>query len=357
MRARLIIISNERNDGDAPGQIHSFKLLVESNFLESVKVFYPSNQSRPHEHKYLIEEVKKGKHDFLLVLSPGSYPIQKIQFEDLLISNGKKPIIYWEGDAWGQKNSHFLSARKPITEQMKWWLAASSIVFTHSGKPQTTEFELFGAKKVIHIPQTYCHIQFYDAENFCPVQKFANDGVLIGSNLSRIPGLTGLPGSSSRFELAYKLKFKYGASFEIYGKNWIPKISEGPIPYNKQSEKIRDFRVSVNWDHFPEYENYTSDRFPIALVSGRAHLTTLHPNSPVLPGEELGIFRAKTVEAAINLYSEILDLGDAKLHALGVEAWKWSRFRLSHRKAAQFIMSQVTSDVPRVHEEPWNASK
>ncbi len=353
MKSRLIIISNERRDGDAPGQIDGFELLVEAGLLASVKVFSPSNLSRPKEHGFIVDELKRGAHDFLLVLTPKIYPSSKLQFEQIVQANRGKPIIYWEGDAWGLENASHLAGRKPITDQMKWWLTESSVVFTHAAAPQINEFEKHGAKKVIHIPQTYCHVQFSGAEKYAPTKKFVNDGILIGSNLSRIPGITGLPGSFSRLRLAYMLKLKHGSQFKIYGKNWIPRISEGVIPYSNQSEIIRNFRISVNWDHYPNYENYTSDRFPISLVSGRAHLTTLHNNSNDFPNEDMGVFRVATVDEAIEKYEDILALGDSRLFQIGLEAWGWSRFRLSHRVAARFIMSQVTSDVPKVDFEPW----
>ena len=353
VKPRIVIITNEIMDGDSAGQVNGYVLLVESGELESVKVFSHRNQARPSDFRLIVEELQKGSHDFLVIFSPGHFPSNELEFQELMSANNDRPIVYWEGDAWGLGNVPFLAGRKSVTKQMKWWLAESAVVFTHSGNPQISEFSSYGAKTVSYMPQTYCHIKFSEAEMLAPENNYSYDGILIGSNLSRVPGFTGLPGSASRMKLAYKLKSKHGSRFKIYGKNWLPFSSEGTIPYSSQSEVIRNSRISVNWDHFPNYENYTSDRFPISLLSGRPHLTTLHPKSFPLPDEETGVFLAESVNAAIEKYQEILDLGDKRIFELGYEAWKWSRYRLSHRVAARFIMSTVTPDVKKVNFEPW----
>ena len=90
------------------------------------------------------------------------------------------------------------------------------------------------------------------------------------------------------------MRRRFGAGFQLYGGGWPRGWTRGPIPYRSQAEVVRSARVMVNWDHYPCTADYASDRLPIALLAGRPHVTTAHPGMAWAPGEEVGLFQAKS---------------------------------------------------------------
>ena len=76
---------------------------------------------------------------------------------------------------------------------------------------------------------TYDHVLFQAAEKG---QGPTPDRLasFSGNNLARVPGLTGIPGSSDRLQLVLRLRARHGDGLLVAGAGWPSRISVGRIP-------------------------------------------------------------------------------------------------------------------------------
>jgi len=173
------------------------------------------------------------------------FPSTYTQFSLLEEALGSRPLLYWEGDAWG--------SRKPMTQQMKWWCRRSDIVFSIGGPPLADLYLGAGAKRVLHTVHTYCHLKFADAEKHAPSLVTGSEVVVISSNLSRIPHLTGLPGSAERRHLIWRLRRDQNLTLRLFGPGWPKGWSSGRIDFARQTDELRKGQLSANWIITPHF--------------------------------------------------------------------------------------------------------
>ena len=351
-RPKLLLITNEYKNGDAAGQVNGYELLVDSGELNScIKVSHNEGFDQQLAFERVLDSLSNFKFDIVLIWSPSKFPTTFLQFEQLIDRINGRPILYWEGDPWGPDNR-----KKTITTQMKWWMAHSEIVYSTVSHPHSTLFRNYGAKRVIFCPNTYCHLKFKLEENTIPYRfesGLTADISIIANNSARIPGISGLPGSLRRWELISRLHFERRFTSNIYGSNWPNGWSNGLLPYDKQVKKIREAKINLNWDHFPQYADYSSDRLPIALLAGRPHITTNHPGMKWAPDESLGLFQENAPSQILSRARELLSFAPEHLWELGLQAHKWAKNRVSHREAARYVISSYIDDVAKPPNDPW----
>jgi hypothetical protein len=347
---RILLITNEAAPGDAAGRIDGYRELVAFGAVASVDTVSHATRSalcREDNFKKVLGALRSAKFDIAVVFSPGNFPGTESGFDALMDALGGRALLYLEGDGWGKG--------KPITRPMQWWLRRADAVFTTAGEPQSTRFVDLGAKLVLHIANTYCHIKFAQAEKSPPRELAEVDAVLIGNNLARIPGLSGLPGSVGRIRLARRLRQDSELSFRLHGRGWPRTWSHSSIPFEAQAAALREGRISANWDHFPPIADYSSNRLPISLIAGRVHVTTRHPGMSWAPGESVGLFQECSTLGVHERIRE-LALGDPeRVWSLGREAHAWARNRVSCREAARYMLSCVLDDIPPPPADPWGA--
>ena len=349
---RTLLLTNEPTPGAAIGQINGYELLVQSGEIESCRAVSvkESFDSTPAFDR-VLDAVKRNDYDIIVIWTPGLFPSNEVQFAEIIEAIKGRPILYWEGDPWGK-----VGDKKPVTKQMSWWMSHSKTVFSTAKQPHFSIFKGLGASSVMHIPHTYCHIKFATEEKNPPTLNDSDEQVdfsIIASNTARIPGLTGSPGAIRRWELVTRLRLDAAYSHRIYGSNWPKNWSEGKIAYESQGQVIRRSKVNLNWDNFDKYEDYSSDRLPIALLAGRPHVTTKHPGMLWLPGEAIGIFQEKFPKSVLNRGKELLEIDPQIRLKLGLEAHNWVKFRLSHRESARYIMSSYYEHIKKPPADPW----
>lgn len=345
--ARVLLITNENSPGDADGQIDAYRQLVETHeiaALESVS-HRTSGESADQTFRTVLDRVQSGDHDIVVIWTPTTFPSTPTQFSRMEEALGGRLLLYWEGDPWGKG--------KPITRQMKYWLHRADIVFSTGGKSQAELYIGAGAKKVVHIANTYCHLKFADAEAHAPSPFTEHGVVVIGSNLARIPYVTGVPGSAGRRQMVSRLRKSRGLGLRLFGSGWPKGWSAGQIAYACQADELRKGRVSANWDHWPRTADYSSDRLPISLIAGRPHVTTRHPGAEWLPGEDIGLFQESSPKLVHDRVKNLLELDPSVTYEMGIAAHSWARRRVSHREAARYIMAQVLDEVAAPPTDPW----
>jgi len=346
--ASLLFITNENPPGNSAGRIDAYQKLVDSGELAALdtvshKEFGTSTADQTF--RTVLDRVQSSRYDVAVIGTPGKFPSTQTQFEQLEEAFGSRTLLYWEGDPWGKG--------KPITQQMKWWFQRADIVFSIGGSSQAHLYMAAGARHVCHLPHTYCHLEFADAETHGPWPITDPRVVMIGSNLARIPYLTGLPGSVGRRDLAKRLRHDPTFALGLFGPGWPKGWSEGRIAFDRQTDELRKGRISANWDHYPRMDDYGSDRLAISLLAGRPHVTTRHPGGDWLPGEETGLFQESSPKLVHDRVRSLLDRDPAETHQMGVAAHAWARHRVSHREGARYILSQVLNDVTPPPADPW----
>jgi hypothetical protein len=293
----------------------------------------------------VLDRLRSGHHDVVVIWTPGGFPSTYAQFSQLEEALGSRPLLYWEGDSWGRG--------KPMTQQMRWWCQRSDIVFSIGGPPLADLYREAGAKRVLHTVNTYCHLKFADAEKYAPSPVTGSGVVVIGSNLSRIPFLTGLPGSAERRDLVWRLRRDQDLTLTLFGPGWPRGWSTGRIEFARQTDELRKGRISANWDHYPRIPDSSSNRLAISLIAGRPHVTTRHPGGSWLPGQDSGLFQESSPRLVHHRVRSLLDLDPSVTHQMGVAAHRWARHRVSHRESARYILTQVVDEVAPPPADPW----
>ena len=352
IKPRLLLLTNEGRPGGATGQIDGYELMVESGEIASCRaVSHKEGFDATSAFQRVLESVRRIDYDVVVIWTPGLFPSTETQFTEIVRAINGRPVLYWEGDPWGRAGD-----KKPVTKQMSWWMSHSEIVFSIAVEPHFSIFKELGAKSIRHISQTYCHLKFTNEEKYPPTLDSLNGGVdfsIMASNTARIPGLTGSPGALRRWELVTRAHFESKYSSRLYGAKWPKGWSEGFLSYELQAQEIRKSKVNLNWDNFDKYEDYASDRLPIALLAGRPHVTTKHPGMLWLPNENIGLYQEKSPKKVLDRGKELLSIDPKIRFKLGLDAHNWVKNRLSHREAARYIMSTFYEQIKKPPADPW----
>jgi hypothetical protein len=351
---RLLLVSHESTPGAHPGLPDAFGDMQRLGEVESFDVASPAHTARTRGHKAalldLVQQAERVKPDVLVVTTPGGHGHDSAWVRALVRAIGNPTILYFEGDAWGRWT-------KPVNASMRAWLAAADVVFTVAEGKQRSLMEGAGARDVRYIPQTYCHVLLQQAEDPSAVSaaQVRYDAVVIGHCTARFRGrMARMPGAIGRAKLVRLLQKDPNLRLAVYGSGWTGRGAQGPIPYANQVRAVRESLMSVNWDHYPDYARYHSNRLPIHLLAGRPLVTTAHAGLDWLPGPERGLFLERTVADVVERARRLAATSPDELLALGREAHRWVSGRLSHRQAARFMLATID---PRflsgLQEAPW----
>lgn len=128
-----------------------------------------------------------------------------------------------------------------------------------------------------------------------------------------------MPGSYDREQLVRTLGAVFGPRFAVYGHGWDGFAgNRGPIAFDRQHEILQRCWVSVGYDHYPGTPFYFSDRLPIALMSGVAHIVHYHPGYETLFENERHLLWATSVQGLVETTRYALERGPAFLIEVGV---------------------------------------
>ena len=354
---KLLVLTNSPTPDYHFGQLDGYQLLVNSGEMNSLTSFsHELVDDQINSEEALISKIAEISFDALLIWTPKLFPSTEESFDQILQIVGCRPIFYYDGDPWLPSYRHFHKPehkKKSATRQMGWWASNSAAVFTVASKQHFEIFQKLGAKVVHFMPHTYCHFYYSEIEQSEPMPNVEFDAIMIGSNLSSIPSITGVPGSLNRMITAKIIRNMTDVDFRLYGSGWPKKWRTRSIPFESQAHEIRKARISINWDHFDKYEDYASDRLPISLLAGRPHITSKHPGMSWIPGSEIGLFEVSNPRSVRTALDDLLGQDTSETYRLGLEGHRWVKNRLSHREAARYIMSKITSDVSPLKIEPW----
>ncbi len=264
-----------------PGHIDALRELVIGRELAGLQVVHAGTRRgeiAEERSRRVCDGIASSSADVVLVLSMKNL-VQDMDAAEVALAG--RPVIYWVGDPWGP-------GKKVKSEMAAWLEGWPHYVFSVGGTPQVQLLQSHGASTVHHTIHTYDHVLFSGSERgrwALPDSRVA----FVGSNLSRMPLVSGLPGSMGRWHLVAALKRRYREDFLVAGRGWPRSVSVGPVKFGEQDQFIQRARLLANWDHYADIEAYTSDRLVIAMIAGRPQVTTRHPNMSWLPGPSHGL--------------------------------------------------------------------
>jgi hypothetical protein len=318
-----------------------------ATILDSRKFNHQTSSNWPQQLLQILASTDPA-HIFF-VGSPSSLSPDERDFEKLLRGFSGRRVTYWETDGWGRG--------KPLTENLKRWIARADVLLHSGGIPQL--HKLTSPRAIVRFtPDTYCHLTFADQEKHPPPNNPQFEVAMIANNVTKskvpIPGLTGLRGSLPRWRLARKAHREFGSDhFLLHGRNWPSRWSQGPTHYSEQANAIRNARISISWEHYSHLVNYSSDRLAIALLAGRPHLTNSSFGQSFFTDEEFSHFTCRSPQEMINKAVELIRLSPTETHEMGMRNWEWARERLSSRNFAHFALAQSRAEVASPNCEPW----
>ncbi len=344
MPPRLLVISNQADATREPGLFDVLEGLVRAGHLGDY-AYVPTGpvvgESATQRRARVVSGLREAHFDMVLALALANQTEDIPEVLDLIAG---RPLLFWEGDAWGR--------RKPVPTSMAAWLSAADWVFSVAGEPQSSLLRHHGARLVVPTVNTYDHVLFAEEERTFDAGPPPYECVFVGSNLATVPGVTGLPGSWQRRSMVLRLRRRLGSRFVVAGSGWPRRIGASPVPFAQLGRFIRAGHVLASWAHYPRTAGSASDRLAVAMISGRAQVSTLHPAMSWAPPESAGVFLRPSPRAVEQTVMDLLENPQATLDA-GRAAWDWARTRLSLRQALTYMLSHALDSLPPPDIEPW----
>lgn len=340
---RLLVLTNETASAPAPGMRQGYARLVASGELGSVRFLSWRDPSVLHEQ--VPDAVRDTAWDVLVVWSPRTFPTSVAEMADLDRSIAGRPVLMWEGDHW---NSLRISRAA-----LDYWLPRTSVVFNSAGGECLVRYIRAGASAAVTTVSGYDQVQFARAVESPPAPAEAKRVVMVASNPGRLVGKLLRQGAPQRYLLASRMRSAFGKRFELHGENWPARWFVEPVPFRAQIDVMRSAAFTATWDHYHRLPAAASNRMAISMLAGRPHIMSEHPDMEWMPGAEIGLFRAQSVGAALKMARWLDGLSISGLTQLGMEAYKFAKYRLSQDQLVRFMMSRVFESVAPPKAEPW----
>lgn len=248
----------------------------------------------------IIKQCAAFQPDAILFAHTGSLSFDDQFFKKLESILGYKPVYALdERDVYGR-----YVKRLPL--QLLKLSAKCDVTFlVCSGGWMFSQFQKFNSGKSVYLPHVCDEIHFGRKKPNGTPKKY--DVVMIGNLAkSRVP-FKSMPGVRERMKVAEALYKRHGKRFAVFGAGWDKyPFCAGTIPFFEQEEVLHLSHMSVGVDHFLSYDQYFSDRLPIALFSGAPHLSWQTPGLELLFKEEEHIYFFRSVEESVKKTDRLL---------------------------------------------------
>lgn len=312
LKIKLLYLPNEVKVGDQVGPRHFFEKMHADGVLEEYINF-----------SFLVEEHELGNEgalNKLLLLITQFRPnvifwqhVSYFSIPDDYIARIRKInpqviVAYHEGDVYGK-------FRKPIPKSVFKIVRNADICFLVGMGTFANRFLKAGCPRVVYSPHSVDTVRF--GKEWVSTDNRLFDAIMIANrHKSRIPFMS-LPGTKEREQLVIKLSKLLGDRFAVYGCGWNKfSAGKGPIEFAKQEEIIRQSWLSIGLDHFGYIPYYFSDRLPIALLSGVAHVCSYQPGLETMfeDGKHLVFFKSvdeaiEKIDCLLKQKKELLEIG------------------------------------------------
>lgn len=315
---RLLYLPNEPIIGGQPwcqvGGRDALARLHDNGQLSALEI----NSFRQADPQIALREIfqqaERFQPDVILFTKIGVFPVTDDWFARLRALKSGPSIVYYDGDIYGR-------VFKRLNSSTQTMIRNADLVLVCGLGQNAESFKDAGAKKIRYLRHNASLRQFGEAWSPTGVREF--DVVVIGNRIpprvalqARVPWGR-MPGAFERDELVRALGRTFGRRFAVFGSGWETFIgNQGPIPFERQHEALRRGWMSIGYDHFPETPFYFSDRLPIALMSGVAHLCHYHPGYDTMFQNGRELLWAHDVGGLVELAQVALSRGSAFLQRI-----------------------------------------
>lgn len=326
---RWLYLPNEATEGDQVGPRKAFRLMHEQGLLAAYQacsyLVAAERLQRPDlVQQDLLAQVRAFEPDVVFLQHPSDrWGVDAAFLPQLKAVPSAPRLVVHEGDVYGR-------LLKPFDRTLRAALAAADLAVVVGLGDLAARVRQAGAPRVLLAPHSYDDERFDTPWQPPPTRPL--DAVMIANLacLKRIPGLY-LPGGHRRKRLARLFHRAYGGRFVVHGagQGWRDEpYLRGPIAFGDQERAVRQAWLSINWTLFDEVPMYFSDRLPISLASGVAHITNHQPGiEQVLPGAE-GLFLVQSPDEALDVADALLSLPREQLIDIGLRGRDYARQRL-----------------------------
>lgn len=310
-----MIILNLLNgpEGCQIGIEDGFQSLKDSGMISNVYNFYLKahidKKGLSDTLSTVYEMAKTLAVEVVIVYHLSNCHIPKDFFLKLKNLPSKPTLVYDEHDGYER-------FRKPFSQPMKTAISEAHIISLCGLGSIVKMIEKKHRPKVVYTPH-HTTIQRFDL-GWQPTLKRKYDVLLIGNKLtSRIP-FKRLSGAKIRKDLVRQLGECFGDRFAVYGNGWEGFIgNKGPLDFEKQFDAIRESWLTVGVDHCTGMSYYFSDRLPISMCSGVAHICHYHIGYELLFKYANELLWFKAPNEAIDIIKVTLSKGTSHLITLG----------------------------------------
>jgi hypothetical protein len=248
----------------------------------------------------IIKELAEFRPDAILFAHTSNFNFNSDFFRRLETVLEYKPVYAMdERDVYGKYV-------KRLPSQLLELSAKCDVTFlVCSGGWMFRQFQKINNGKSVYLPHVCDDIHFGRRKPNGSPKKY--DVVMIGNLAkSRVP-FKSMPGVKERMKVAEALYKRHGKKFAVFGAGWenYP-FCAGTVPFFKQEEVLRSSHMSVGVDHFLSYDQYFSDRLPIALFSGVPHLSWKTPGLELLFKEHEHIYYFNSISESVTRSESIL---------------------------------------------------
>ena len=323
---KLLYLPNEPELGWQAGPRAALEKLRDERTLSELEIY--SFLQRPAETALaeILESARRSEPDAIVFTKLGRFPITDDWLRALKAIRSKPTIVYYDGDRYGR-------VFKRISAETKRMCRHVDLLFLCGFGSNARIFEAAGARRIFYCPHSASTTQF--GAPWIPTADRALDVVLIGNRIrgriaaqDRFPWGR-MPGAYQREQLVRRLGAAFGRRFAVYGAGWNGfEGNRGPIRFERQHDVIRTSWLSIGYDHFPGTPFYFSDRLPIALLSGVAHLVHYHPGYESLFEHGRDLLWARSIDSIVDTARYALGRGPAFLNELGVRGRELASRRL-----------------------------
>lgn len=334
---RLLHLPNEAQPGFQVGPREAFAAMLAQGELAACETFSFLHESQQRGVAESLTELLhlalRFRPDVVVWQHIGRFPVDAAFLQQLRAAIGNAVLVYHEGDVYGRW-------LKPLPGPVRALAAHADVVSLVGLGELAGLFRSHGARRVVWSPHSFDSQRCDRPWEPTPVRRL--DAVMIGNRItSRLP-LRNLPGSRERYRLAEVLHRHLGERFAVHGAGWGKRPhARGPLPFEQQEAAIRSAWLSVSWDHFDRVPCYFSDRVPIAMAAGVVHVTNRQPGYEHIFPAGCGLLHAASVADLGDVVDELLSRPRDELIALGENARRFARERLSARRVYRDLLRCV----------------
>lgn len=296
---RLLYLPNEPTPGWQAGPREALATLQRDGTLAALEIYSFLQAPPAVALRGILETARRFEPDAVLFTRIGEFPVTADWFRALKAVRGRPLLAYLDGDVYGRVFKRLSPGMRDLCQNV-------DVCFLCGLGSNAALFERLGARRIVYARNSASATRF--GGPWTPTPDRELDVVMLANRhksrhalQNKLP-FARMPGIHEREQLVLRLSKLFGSRFAVFGIGWEGfACARGPVPFDRQHEVIQRSWLSVGYNHFPKTPLYFSDRLPIALLAGVAHVVNYHPGYETLfeNGRELmwgrgvdGVFEA-----------------------------------------------------------------